>query len=261
MRKSGSLFNQYKKIKERYSDAILFFRIGDFYEMFFEDARIASALLEIALTSRDKDSEDPIPMCGVPYHAAETYIARLVNHGHRVAICEQVENPQEARGIVRREVVRVVTPGLMTDPENLEALKNNYLMALVGIGPVGVAYLDISTGEFRLTELGDVSDIRAEVDRVDPREIVLPRSRRTGEGEGGGTDVWTAALDERTVTYLDDWIFDEEHGRRILREQFRTATLEGFGVENFHLGLVAAGALLHYVRDTQQSQLEHIDQT
>lgn len=259
MRKSGSLFNQYKKIKEQYSDAILFFRIGDFYEMFFDDARIASAILEIALTSRDRDSENPIPMCGVPYHAAAAYIARLVNQGHRVAICEQVEDPQEARGIVRREVVRVVTPGLMIDPENLEALKNNYLMAIFGIGPVGLAYIDISTGEFRLTELGDVSEIRAEVSRIDPKEVVLPRSLQPKEGEGSRADVWAASLDGRMVTYLDDWIFDEEHARMILRDQFQTVTLEGFGVETFHQGIIAAGALLHYVRETQRSRLEHVD--
>ncbi len=259
MRKSGSLFNQYKKIKEQYKDTILFFRIGDFYEMFFDDARIASPILEIALTSRDKDSDDPIPMCGVPYHAAAGYIARLVNHGHRVAICEQVEDPHEAHGIVRREVIRVVTPGLMAEPENLEALKNNYLLALIGSGPVGVAYLDISTGEFRLTELNGVTEIRAEMDRIDPREVVLPSSLKTGEDQGGQSTLWNAALDGRTVTYLDDWIFDEDHARRLLRDQFQTATLEGFGVGDFPHGLVAAGALVHYVRETQRSRLEHVD--
>ncbi|MBW2146507.1 MAG: DNA mismatch repair protein MutS [Deltaproteobacteria bacterium] len=259
MRKSGSLFKQYKEIKAQYPDAILFFRVGDFYEMFFDDARVASAVLEITLTSRDKDSDDPIPMCGVPYHSAAVYIARLVNHGHRVAICEQVEDPRESRGIVRREVIRVVTPGLTAEPENLEALKNNFLLTLIGNGPAGVAYLDISTGEFRLTELADATEIRAEIDRIDPREVVLPSASKTGGGEGGQKSDWKEAFNGRTVTYLDEWIFDEDHARRLLLDQFQTATLEGFGVEDFPLGLVAAGALLHYVRETQRTRLEHVD--
>jgi len=147
---------QYLEIKSRYPDCILFFRMGDFYEMFFEDAVLASRLLEITLTSRDKGKEDSVPLCGFPWHAASTYIARLISKGYKVAVCEQMEDPRFARGVVKREVVRVVTPGLVLDPDNLEAKQNNFLAGIALRGEAfGLAFLDVSTGEFRVTEMRD----------------------------------------------------------------------------------------------------------
>ncbi|MEJ2201421.1 MAG: DNA mismatch repair protein MutS, partial [Desulfuromonadaceae bacterium] len=174
---SGStpMMRQYLEIKEQYPDAILFFRLGDFYEMFLDDAVTAARVLDITLTSRNKGAAEEVPLCGIPYHSCQPYIARLVENGFKVAICEQVEDPKAAKGIVRREVVRVVTPGLVVDTDTLEPKENNYLMAIAaGAGERwGIAVLDITTGEFRLTETVDLDGVRGELSTFAPREVLL----------------------------------------------------------------------------------------
>jgi DNA mismatch repair protein MutS len=169
------MMRQYLEIKSQYPDAILFFRLGDFYEMFLEDAVAASRVLDITLTSRNKGAVEEVPLCGIPYHSSQPYIARLVENGYKVAICEQVEDPKSAKGIVRREVVRVVTPGLVVDTDTLKPKENNYLMALAagGQGRWGIALLDITTGEFRATEVRDMEGVHSEIASVNPREVLL----------------------------------------------------------------------------------------
>ena len=174
------MMHQYLRIKERYRDAILFFRLGDFYEMFFEDAETASRILDIALTSRNKNEDSAVPLCGVPYHSAEPYIRKLLDAGHKVAVCEQVEDPKTAKGVVQREVVRVITPGTVTSADALDARDNNFLAAVYeGRGDFGLAVTDITTGEFRFTQLADEQFLFDEISRVKPSELlVAERARR-----------------------------------------------------------------------------------
>ncbi|MCK4535338.1 MAG: DNA mismatch repair protein MutS, partial [Syntrophobacterales bacterium] len=165
---------QYLEIKEAHKDCIIFFRMGDFYEMFFEDAEVASKVLEITLTSRNKGKEDAIPLCGVPWHAASSYISKLIENGYKVAVCEQMEDPKDAKGIVRREVVRIVTPGLVVDSDNLSAKENNFLAGISVLdGSFGLAFVDISTGEFRVTESDDKEAFLDEIAGLDFREMVI----------------------------------------------------------------------------------------
>ncbi|HEC32121.1 MAG TPA: DNA mismatch repair protein MutS, partial [Deltaproteobacteria bacterium] len=171
------MMQQYLELKEKYQGTLLFYRMGDFYEMFFEDAELASRILGITLTSRDKQAENPIPMCGVPYHAAENYISKLLEAGHKVAICEQVEDPKKAKGLVKREVVRVLTPGLVTSDENLEAKNSNYLAAIFPDkkrDSFGLSYLDITTAEFKVTELTSADELIDELARISPKELLVP---------------------------------------------------------------------------------------
>ncbi len=168
------MMQQYLQIKERYRDAILFFRLGDFYEMFFEDAHTASKILDIALTSRNKSADSAVPLCGVPYHSVQPYIQKLLDAGHKVAVCEQVEDPAQAKGVVKREVVRVITPGTVTATEALDARGNNFLAALcLGSSAFGLAYSDITTGDFRFTELDDDQKLLDELGRIRPSEMLL----------------------------------------------------------------------------------------
>lgn len=248
------MLQQYLSIKEKYSDAILFYRMGDFYEMFFEDARVASRVLEIALTSRNKNDAEPVPMCGVPHKAAQNYIARLLENGHKVAICDQVEDPSQAKGLVKREVVRMVTPGMIIENELLDAKSNNFLLALSIHGEtVGISYLDISTGAFRVAETTNNSKILEEIQRIDPREVLLPAYLKN--------DPLTARIEKRidtqTINWLGDGTFDIIRGKRRLIEQFRTLTLEGFGCHEMKAGIGAAGALMHYVKETQKQSVKH----
>ncbi|MGW8322709.1 MAG: MutS N-terminal domain-containing protein, partial [Thermodesulfobacteriota bacterium] len=176
MNERTPMMRQYLQIKGQYPDAILFFRLGDFYEMFFDDAEVASRELDLTLTSRNKNSPDKVPLCGIPYHAASGYISRLISKGYKVAICDQVEDPRQAKGIVRREVTRVVTPGLVLEAENLEADHNNFLLCLAPPDPkegsrYGLAYVDISTGDFRIAETEDFSTLEDEILRIDAREV------------------------------------------------------------------------------------------
>jgi DNA mismatch repair protein MutS len=249
------MVQQYLSIKQDHPDAILFYRMGDFYEMFFEDAITASRVLEISLTSRNKNADEPIPMCGIPHHAAQSYVAQLIEHGFKVAICEQVEDPAKARGIVKREVIRVITPGLVVDTEILDAKSNNFLMAIqVREDRYGLANLDISTGTFKVTESGDFEKIRDECRRIEPREALLAESLK----ESQKIKSLTERLDEKSVNFVADEHFELESARERLLKQFRTHSLEGFGCQRWKAGIQAAGALLQYVEDTQKGELIHV---
>ncbi|HYQ47536.1 MAG TPA: DNA mismatch repair protein MutS, partial [Thermodesulfovibrionales bacterium] len=230
---------QYTAVKEEYPDAIVLFRLGDFYEMFGEDAEKASRILQIALTSRDKSKDNPLPMCGVPYFASETYIAKLIKAGLKVAVCEQVEDPKEAKGIVAREVVRVITPGTHT-PESPK--ENIYIMCIYPAGRKhGIAAADISTGQFIVFETDE--NIEDEVSRFEPREIVLPSSLRDNLH-------YAESLSGRYLTFQEDWAFDYPDAYRTLTGHFRVSSLDGFGCEGVTAGISAAGALLDYLKAT-----------
>ncbi|MFO7666261.1 MAG: DNA mismatch repair protein MutS [Desulfobacterales bacterium] len=249
------MMKQYLSIKNRYADAILLYRMGDFYEMFFEDAVTASKILEITLTSRNKNDEFPIPMCGVPHRAVKGYIAKLINNGFKVAICDQKENPAEAKGIVKRDVVRVITPGMILEDELLDEKTNNYILSIVhDSNTAGLSYLDISTGLFRVTETKDLSLLKEELFRVSPSEILLPESSMKNSFLTGSTD----ALNGKAVTYLEDNKFDHKRCRERLLALFKTMSLEGFGCEDMRSGVCAAGALVHYLRETQKQDVGHI---
>jgi DNA mismatch repair protein MutS len=248
---------QYFDAKRQHRDAILFFRMGDFYEMFYEDALTAARALELTLTSRSKDSSGgAIPMCGVPYHAADGYIARLVKKGFRVAVCEQVEDPKKAKGVVRREVVRVVSPGTLTDSGYLEAREPAFLMALAsGADDVhGVALLDLSTGEFTATEYrgpGGRQALAEELQILRPREILA----------AAGNDVAALVARERIearITSVEAWTFDSDTSRRALLEQLQAQSLQGYGLDGRVQAVRAAGALVQYLRDTQKAELAHV---
>jgi DNA mismatch repair protein MutS len=260
---------QYLDAKQQHRDAILLFRMGDFYEMFYEDALVASRALELTLTSRSKDAAGgAVPMCGVPFHAVDGYITRLVKKGFRVAICDQVEDPRKAKGIVKREVVRVVSPGTLTDASYLDAREPAFLMALApsalnGKGPqtVGVALLDLSTGEFTTAEYSGSDGMQALADELTvlkPREIVVPGSGNDFE-PGHQFDAWRAiAPSGLPMTAVDAWAFDHEAARRALLDQVRAAGLEGFGLDRHPFAVSAAGALVHYLRTTQKVDLAHV---
>jgi DNA mismatch repair protein MutS len=271
---------QYLEAKRQYRDAIVFFRMGDFYEMFYEDALAAARALDLTLTSRSKDADGgSIPMCGVPYHAAETYLTRLVKKGFRVAICEQVEDPRKATGLVRREVVRVVSPGTFTEGGYLDAREPAFLMAVAptgwpaveadparpatarpaagaeGAAIVGVALLDLSTGEFLTAEYPGRDGLQAFADELSvlrPREILVPADIASDQV------VPAAIRGTATVTLVDPWTFDLDSARRVLLGQLHTHSLEGFGLEGHTAAIRAAGALIHYLKDTQKSDLTHV---
>jgi DNA mismatch repair protein MutS len=259
---------QYLDAKQQYRDAIVFFRMGDFYEMFYEDALVAARALELTLTSRSKDGQGTsIPMCGVPHHALDTYLSRLVKKGFRVAICDQVEDPKKAKGIVKRAIVRVVSPGTLTDSQHLDERSPAFLLALTqsqipnpkslssDASIVGVALLDLTTGEFSCAEYAGPAGLQALADEVmvlRPREIVaaidLDLNRVLLDG----------AADRLPVTRVEPWTFEHESARRTLIDQFRTNGLEGFGLDGHASAVSAAGALLHYLRDTQKADLAHV---
>jgi DNA mismatch repair protein MutS len=250
------MMRQYHAIKQETPGALLLFRLGDFYELFFDDAVTASRELEITLTSRNKERENPVPMCGVPYHAADTYIARLLRKGYKVAICDQMEAPQKGVKLVKREVTRVITPGTVTDTNVLQPGENNFLLALTDIpdapGELGCAFLDISTGELRAAQFAGQdrwSRLLLDVEHFSPREVIFPEKLKNGLG----------GLREGIArTSLDDWLFDPDYAGRVLSEQFGTSTLDGFGLAGKAAAAGASGALIHYVRQTQKTTLEHI---
>jgi DNA mismatch repair protein MutS len=266
------LMRQYHAAKKQHPTALLLFRLGDFYELFYNDAVIASRLLQITLTSRNKEKDQAIPMCGVPYHAAENYIARLIRAGHKVAICEQMEEPGPGKKLVRREVIRVLTPGTATGATLVEPKENNFLAAvarssaagaLAGASQgsaakssgrraettIGLAYVDLSTGEFRATEFsGEKAEalLRDELGILRPREILVPRPATLFPAAAPASMDGLGAVETR----FDDWIFDVGFATRVLEEQFRVATLEGFGLENHAQAAAAGGAIVHYLRET-----------
>jgi len=239
---------QYSNIKKENGDAVLFFRMGDFYEMFFEDARLASRLLGIALTSRDKNRN--IPMCGVPHHSASGYIARLIKEGHRVAICEQLTVPDESKGLVERGVTRIITPGVACEDELLDPNSNNFIAAAcAGPSRCGFAYMDVSTGEFKLAEFRDLSALHDEIKRITPSELLIQ------DADEAFAAVETVA---KRVTRRAGYDFDLASAHSTLAALFETASLDGFGCKEFTVALRAAGALLHYVKETRTSALKHI---
>jgi len=253
--KTTPMIKQYLSIKEEYADAILLYRMGDFYEMFFEDAETASRQLEITLTSRNKKDEFPIPMCGVPHKAVQGYIARLLDHGNKVAICDQIEDPAIAKGLVKRDVVRVITPGMIIENEFLDEKTNNYILAVVHDNDVaGISCLDLSTGAFRVSESRDLQSVVDEALRISPNEVLLP--------ESSVNDPFFSpilnAFSEKAVTFLEKIAFEHKRGRERLLNQFNTLSLEGFGCESLKAGISAAGALIYYIRKTQKQKTEHI---
>ncbi len=255
MSSTTPMMRQYLEIKSRHPDAILFFRLGDFYEMFMDDAVTASRVLGLTLTSRNKGAADQVPLCGIPYHSSQGYIARLVDNGFKVAICEQVEDPREAKGIVRREVVQVVTPGLVLDTDNLQPKENNFLLAVASEGELfGLSCVDITTGDFRVTQCRDLDEVRSEILSVNPREVLISDH---GDGERLQQGL-LQALDGRLINRLPEWVFEEDRARRLLHEFFSVANLNGFGCEHLAVGVRAAGAVLHYLQQTQLDRLDHI---
>ncbi len=248
------MLQQYLEIKAQYPDAILFYRMGDFYEMFFEDAEVASRILEITLTSRDKGKENRVPMCGVPVHSAEGYLSKLVEAGHRVAICEQVEDPKEAKGLVKREVVKVVTPGLMVASTGEKgAERANFIAAVAPGRRFGLARLDLSTGDFSATEAADLRELSSELARIEPSELLLP------EGQEELLHEISGAMEPPFTTFRPASWFRDERAREVLTSHFKVATLDGFGLASVEAGVAAAGALLAYVEETQKADLSHID--
>jgi DNA mismatch repair protein MutS len=261
---STPLMRQYAAVKKEHPTALLFFRLGDFYELFFDDAIVASKELQITLTSRNKEKGIAVPMCGVPHHAAEGYIGKLIRKGFKVAICEQMEDARLAKKLVRREVTRVVTPGTAAD-SSLGSDENNFLAALAQVGDrVGFAALDLSTGEFRATEFSGETALRRvqdELEQLRPKEMLYgsaaplfdsraPRSQSPQPRASGATC---------TETPLDDWIFAPDHAIPLLENHFGVLSLEGFGLAGRTAAAAAAGAILYYVRSTQRGSLDHVD--
>ena len=249
------MIEQYLEIKEQYRDAILFFRLGDFYEMFFEDAQVASRELEIVLTARD-GGNGKVPMCGIPYHAVDNYVSRLINRGHKIAICEQVEDPREAKGIVKREVIRIITPGTVIEDNILEENKNNYLVAIVEERNLtGFAYTDISTGEFKICEIAAAAvshQVQNELLRLAPVECLLPEY-------DSFTREWLDKPDGKMViSTIDERALDLKNALGILTEHFQVASLEGFGLKGYTAGIEAAAAIILFLQETHKSILKHL---
>lgn len=251
------MMQQYQRIKRDYPNTILFYRMGDFYEMFNEDAKIASRILEIALTSRNKNKSNPVPMCGVPHHSASNYIAKLIKVGKKVAICEQMEDPKLAKGIVKREVIRVVTPGTVLDDNLLDPKNHQYLASIFfGEQGYGLAALDMTTGLFKVTEITEEHAetlLKDELDKMEAKEVIIPETALAQTARQ-----WLKSGSHYLHT-CEDWTFSYSESHRYLLEHFKTASLEGFGCEQLKMAVSAAGALLRYLRDTQKSALEHIN--
>lgn len=253
--KLSPMMQEYCKTKEEYKACILFYRLGDFYEMFFDDALLVSKELELTLTGKDCGLEERAPMCGIPFHAADTYINRLIERGHKVAICEQVEDPKKAKGLVKRAVIRVVTPGTTLDATSLDESKNNYLMSIVSIADrFGCAIADITTGDCFLTEVPNSQKLVDEINKFSPAEIICNDSFFMS-----GVD--TDDLKERLgicIFSLDAWYFDDDTCRKELREHFHVTNLEGLGISDYDSGIIAAGALFLYLKETQKTALSQM---
>ena len=248
------MMQQYRSIKKEYSDSILFFRMGDFYEMFNDDAKTASSILQIALTARNKKT-NPVPMCGIPHHSANLYITKLLKAGKKVAICEQTEDPKQAKGLVKREVIRVITPGTVLDDNVLDPKKDQFIASIYfGKNLIGLAALDVSTGVFKATQIdgaNSLSLLADELKKLDPKEIIIPNSMIEEPHP------WLPAS-EAFLHAGEDWTFSFSEAYRNLTEHFKTQSLEGFGCENMKAAISSAGALIHYLQETQKSAMEHI---
>ena len=249
------MMKQYMQTKEEYKDCILFYRLGDFYEMFFDDALTASKELEITLTGKNCGLEERAPMCGIPYHAVDSYLNRLVSKGYKVAICEQVEDPKTAKGIVKREVIRVVTPGTNLDTQGLDETKNNYIMCIVYMADrYGLSVADVTTGEYLVTELDSQTKLMDELYKFMPSEIVCNEAFYMS-----GLDLDDLKNRLHMAIYsLEAWYFDDALCRETLQEHFKVASLEGIGLSDYECGMIASGALLKYLEETQKNSLSHM---
>ena len=249
------MMQQYMKTKEEYKDCILFYRLGDFYEMFFDDAKIVSKELELTLTGKNCGLEERAPMCGVPYHAVEGYLSRLVSKGYKVAICEQMEDPALAKGLVRREVVRIVTPGTNLSEQSLDESRNNYIMSIVYVSDrFGISFADVTTGDYFVTEVDSARKLTDEMYKFTPREVVCNEALMM-------SGIEFQELKERlnlTMYPLENWYFDDDLCRQGLLEHFHVKSLEGLGISDFGCGVIAAGALLKYLTETQKTSLSHM---
>ena len=249
------MMQQYMAIKEQYKDCILFYRLGDFYEMFYDDALTASRELEITLTGKNCGQEERAPMCGVPYHAVDVYLNKLVAKGYKVAICEQAEDPKQAKGIVKREVIRIVTPGTNLSQQALDEGRNNYLMCLVyDDNQFGLAITDISTGDFYTTEVATLKELYDEIHRFSPSEIICNDSFYMS---GASLDDFKDRL-HVSVSTLDTWYMDEAVSVQKIKEHFKVASLDGLGLTDFPSGTLAVGALLLYLYETQKNTLDNL---
>ena len=277
MQHGTPMLRQYQEIKRQHPGTLLFFRLGDFYELFFDDAVIGSKELEITLTARNREHGTPVPMCGMPYHSASGHIAKLVRKGYRVAICEQTEDPKKATKLVKREVVRIITPGTAIDSQLLDARENNYLASVYGAGSgMAAAFLDLSTGEFLATQFaGDAAWERVleQLECFAPREIIFPKSleplfksgaKRAEAAEAAPAEKDSAQAsqglpgDRASLNPLDEWLFSFEHARDLMLSHFDVASLDGFGLAGHELAVAAAGAVLHYIRETQKDEAAHL---
>ena len=249
------MMQHYMETKKEYPDCVLFYRLGDFYEMFFDDALTVSKELEITLTGKDCGLSERAPMCGVPFHAVDSYLYRLVQKGYKVAIAEQMEDPKQAKGLVKREVIRVVTPGTITSSQVLDETKNNYLMGIVYMdGIYGISTADISTGDFMVTEVDSDRELFDEINKFSPSEIICNNAfYMSGVDMDGLKNRYQVV-----ISSLDSRFFGEESCRRILMEHFKVGALVGLGLEDYATGIIAAGAVMQYIYETQKSTLEHI---
>ncbi len=249
------MMQQYMETKSQYPDCILFYRLGDFYEMFFDDALTASKELEITLTGKNCGMEERAPMCGVPYHAVDGYLTKLVSKGYKVAICEQVEDPKQAKGIVKREVVRIVTPGTILNAAAIDESKNNYIMCIVYIADrYGLSVADVTTGDYFVTELPDGQKLKDEIFKFMPSEIICNESFYMS-----GMDL--EDMKNRlgiTIYSLESWYFDDEICKSKLMEHFKVSSLQGLGLSDYDCGVISAGALLQYLLETQKNDLSHM---
>ena len=247
------LMAQYYSIKETYPDTIILFRVGDFYETFEEDARTASRVLGITLTRRGNGAAEDTPLAGFPHHAVDTYLPKLVRAGYRVAICEQVENPKLAKGLVKREVIEIVTPGVAFSDKLLDHKRNNYLLSIIVHNELaGIAFCDVSTGEFYTYEIQE-KDIRQQIEHISPSEILISKQNKE-------TLEYLIHKTNPTirVSKIDDWIFQQDYAHDLLTRHFASVTLKGFGIDRMTLGILSAGAILHYLQETQKSNLSHL---
>lgn len=249
------MMQHYLKTHEEYKDCILFYRLGDFYEMFFDDAKVVSKELELTLTGKSCGAEERAPMCGIPYHAAETYLTRLVKKGYKVAICEQVEDPKLAKGMVKREVTRVVTPGTTLNAQALDETKNNYIMCIAYIGDhYGISSADITTGDYYVTEVDSERKLLDEVNKYQPTEIICNEAFYIS-----GIDIDDMKNRMGIVVYsLDAWYFSDETAQMTLKDHFKVRDLEGLGLADYDSGVIAAGALLKYLYETQKTTLSNL---
>ena len=249
------MMQHYLATKEAYKDCILFYRLGDFYEMFFDDAKIVSKELELTLTGKSCGTKERAPMCGVPYHAAETYLNRLVKKGYKVAICEQVEDPKTAKGIVKRDVIRIVTPGTNTDSQSLDESKNNYIMCIVYVADkYGISIADVSTGDYFVTEVDTERKLLDEINKYSPAEIICNEAFYMS-----GVDLDDIKNRQNIcVSALEAWYFSDDTAVGTLKEHFKIHSLESIGLNDFACGSIAAGSLLKYLYETQKNSLAHM---